>query len=95
MDFLLNEWHINIIDNKISYRKFNLNYEDHQIDRTISPDISIFETDFGVKFGILIGFDLGLLSPMQQLIDQGIRNFVTPTAWLSVTPFATCLYNNI
>lgn len=55
--------------------------------RTMTPDISIFETDFGVKFGLILTFDLIFKSPTQELIDQGVRNIVYPTMWYSALPF--------
>lgn len=71
------------------YRKFNLYLEDHEVRKTLKPDVSIFETDFGVKFGLLICFDLLFQSPTQQLLDAGVKNFAYPTMWYSELPFLT------
>lgn len=69
------------------YRKFNLYLEDHLVRRTEKPDVAIFDTDFGVKFGLLICFDILFQSPAQQLLDSGVRNFAYPTRWYSELPF--------
>lgn len=69
------------------YRKFNLFLEDHKVRRTLTPDISIFETDFGVKFGLIICFDLVFKSPTQELLNHGVRNIAYPAMWYSALPF--------
>lgn len=55
--------------------------------QTKTPDISIFETDFGVKFGLIICFDLNLYRPSADLIRENVRNFAFPTMWYSELPF--------
>lgn len=77
-----------------SYRKFNLFNEDHQVRRTMKPDVAIFETDFGVKFGLMVCFDLLFSAPIQQLYDAGVRNFAVPSMWYSELPFNTGMYIN-
>lgn len=60
-----------------------------QVRRTLEPDVSIFETDFGVEFGVMICFDLNLQKPAANLIKKKIENFVFPTMWFSELPFYT------
>lgn len=56
---------------------------------TIKPDVVTFETDFGVKFGVLIGFDLVMPEPATSLLKMGITHFVNPTFWFNELPFST------
>lgn len=70
------------------YRKFNL-FNDDNITRTSKPDYSTFITDFNVTFGLFICFDIVLHDPAVKLVERGIRNFIMPTMWFSVLPFAT------
>lgn len=77
------------------YRKYNLFMEDHLVRRTLKPDIAWFDTDFGVRFGLLICFDLLFQSPAQQLLDFGVRNFVYPTMWYSELPFMTGRFDRL
>lgn len=69
------------------YRKFNLFLEDHEVRPPLTPDVITFDTDFGVKFGLLICFDLLFESPMKELLDQGVQNLAYPTMWYSHLPF--------
>lgn len=71
------------------YRKTNL-FEEHQFNVTSVPEIVTFDTDFGVKFGTFICFDILFREPTIQLtrIHQ-VTDFVYPTAWFSEAPFLT------
>lgn len=54
------------------------------------PEIVIFQTDFGVNFGIFICFDILFHEPALQLTRlRQITDFVYPTAWFSEVPFLT------
>lgn len=57
--------------------------------RTLTPDISTFDTDFGVKFGLMICFDVNLQSPAAELLRQNVKNIILPTMWWSELPFYT------
>lgn len=48
-----------------------------------------FETSFGVKFGLIVCYDLTFLTPVDALIDQGIRNFAFTTNWDNEVPLQT------
>lgn len=70
------------------YRKFNLFGE--EVDKPIKPSLIIFDTDFGVKFGQFICFDLMFRSPALELIrTAGVTDIVFPTMWYSELPFLT------
>lgn len=68
------------------YRKFNLFLEPF-MNVTSDPDISTFETDFGVTFGHFICFDILFKSPAIDLVNMGIRHILYPSMWFSETPF--------
>lgn len=71
------------------YRKFNL-YGEPDINNTLVPDMVVFETDFGVKFGQFICFDILFRQPAVDLVIKNeIRDFVFPTMWYSELPFLT------
>jgi len=53
-------------------------------------EISILDTDFGVKFGIFTCFDLMFEKPAIQLVKEWrVTDIVFPTAWFSELPFLT------
>ncbi|XP_050742110.1 vanin-like protein 1 [Drosophila biarmipes] len=53
-----------------------------------SPDISTFDTDFGVTFGHFICFDMLFYEPAVQLVRElNITDIVYPTYWFSELPF--------
>ncbi|CAH1390594.1 unnamed protein product [Nezara viridula] len=59
------------------YRKFNLYYE--ALNTTKVPDIAIFETDFGVRFGVFICADIFHKEPALTLVyEKNITDFVYP-----------------
>lgn len=60
-----------------------------EVRQTLKPDIAIFETDFGVKFGLIICFDLNFENPVAKLIEKDVENFAFPTMWFSELPFYT------
>uniref|UniRef100_A0A182RL31 CN hydrolase domain-containing protein n=1 Tax=Anopheles funestus TaxID=62324 RepID=A0A182RL31_ANOFN len=70
------------------YRKFNL-FGEAGINTTTYPEIVSFETDFGVKFGHFICFDLMFNEPALELVRLGVTDFIFPTMWFSELPFLT------
>lgn len=57
---------------------------------TAAPEIVTFDTDFGVKFGTFICFDILFREPATQLTRvHQVTDIVYPTAWFSETPFLT------
>ncbi|XP_040165497.1 vanin-like protein 1 [Anopheles arabiensis] len=70
------------------YRKFNL-FGEAGINTTVYPEMASFETDFGVKFGHFICFDLMFNQPALELVRLGITDFIFPTMWFSELPFLT------
>lgn len=57
---------------------------------TAVPEIVTFDTDFGVKFGTFICFDILFREPAIQLTRvHQVTDIVYPTAWFSETPFLT------
>lgn len=91
----LNRYNTNVVFDRngvvISrYRKVNLFGEDG-INTTLSADVSIFETDFNVKFGHFICFDLMFKTPALDIIEQNITDIIFPTMWFSELPFLTAV----
>jgi predicted amidohydrolase len=69
------------------YRKFNL-FGEKGFSITPEAELSFFETDFGVTFGMFICFDVLFQEPAVSLVTlMGITDFVYPTAWFSELPF--------
>jgi len=57
---------------------------------TPEAEISILDTDFGVKFGIFTCFDLMFGKPAVQLVKEWrVTDILFPTAWFSELPFLT------
>ncbi|KAH8415330.1 hypothetical protein KR222_004579, partial [Zaprionus bogoriensis] len=71
------------------YRKWNLYGEPRNT--TYAPEHVTFETDFNVTFGHFICFDIMFYTPVQDLVVQGVRDFIYPTMWFSQLPFLTAV----
>lgn len=70
------------------YRKFNLFGE--EVDKPIKPSLITFDTDFGVKFGHFVCFDMMFRSPALELVrTQNVTDIIFPTMWFSELPFLT------
>lgn len=53
-----------------------------------------FDTDFGVRFGLLTCFDIIFKTPGVDLANNyNVTHFVFPTAWFSEMPFLTGTIN--
>lgn len=50
---------------------------------------SSFISKFGVKFGLIICYDMEFASPAQQLLASGVRHFLTSSSWVNFPPFLT------
>jgi len=62
------------------YRKLNL-FGEEGFSTPREAEISILDTDFGVKFGIFICFDLVLEKPAVLLVKEwGVTDILFPTA---------------
>lgn len=69
------------------YRKFNL-FNEPGFDTTPEPEHSVFETDFGARFGIVICFDLLFKEPTLSLVNNHhITDMAYSAAWFSELPF--------
>jgi Predicted amidohydrolase len=69
------------------YRKFHL-FGETGFSTTPEAEISIIDTDFGVKFGIFTCFDIFFEKPAIELVkERGVTDIVFPTAWFSELPF--------
>ncbi|XP_067647400.1 vanin-like protein 2 isoform X2 [Eurosta solidaginis] len=70
------------------YRKVNIYVE--RRNTTFEPEFAIFDTDFGVRFGHFICFDLNFYTPTEELVVKyGIRNIIFTSMWKSELPFLT------
>lgn len=56
---------------------------------TLVADIGTFDTDFGVKFGHFICFDIMFDHPALDLVNMGVKNFAYPSMWYSDIPFCS------
>ncbi|KYM88554.1 Vanin-like protein 1 [Atta colombica] len=73
------------------YRKTNL-FKEYQFNVTTIPEVVSFDTDFGVKFGTFICFDILFHEPAIELTrDHQVTDFVYSTAWFSEVPFLTAV----
>lgn len=72
-----------------SSRKSNL-IGNPLVDGPRAPDYTTFKTDFGVEFGILIGYDLLFRVP-STLIINGYKNVIFSTSWASELPFLSSI----
>mmetsp|Transcript_20120 Transcript_20120/g.41710 ORF Transcript_20120/g.41710 Transcript_20120/m.41710 type:complete len:608 (+) Transcript_20120:85-1908(+) len=63
------------------YHKQNLWGEDAYFDVPQECRKANFTTSFGVTFGLFICADLIHYFPAQQMVDDGLTNFVAPVAW--------------
>lgn len=71
------------------YRKTNL-FMESQFNVTAVPEVVSFDTDFGVKFGTFICFDILFREPSIQLTRVlQVTDIVFTTAWFSEAPFLT------
>ncbi|XP_055537022.1 vanin-like protein 2 [Wyeomyia smithii] len=70
------------------YRKFNL-FREPGTNITHLPELTTFETDFGVTFGLFTCFDLLFAQPPLELVKRDVKNFIFPAMWISETPFLT------
>ena len=72
------------------YRKFNLFGE--SVDKPLKPAMVSFDTDFGVKFGHFICFDLMFRFPAIELVrSHNVTDIIFPTMWFSEMPFLTAV----
>lgn len=73
------------------YRKFNLFFEPG-INITSKAELSIFHTDFGVKFGQIICNDILYNNPAREIAKKhGITDIIFSAEWFSELPFLTSL----
>lgn len=71
------------------YRKINL-FVEPEFNSPLHPEVVTFDTDFGVKFGTFICFDILFAKPALTLTrNLKVNDIVFPTAWFSETPFLT------
>ncbi|XP_045454342.1 vanin-like protein 1 [Melitaea cinxia] len=73
------------------YRKINL-FGEFTRTPALTPDLGVFETDFGVTFGHYICFDLMFQVPAVQVVQQrNITDIVFTTMWFSEMPYLTAV----
>ena len=69
------------------YHKVNV-YEMPILDVPFDTQPVVFETDFGVKFGLMICFDINYAEPSQELIEESDA-ILFQAAWTDELPFLT------
>ncbi|XP_041971884.1 vanin-like protein 1 isoform X1 [Aricia agestis] len=73
------------------YRKINL-FGEYTRMPALQPDLGVFSTDFGVKFGHFVCFDLMFQVPAVQLVDKyNLTDIIFPTMWFSEMPYLTAV----
>ncbi|XP_025191100.1 vanin-like protein 1 isoform X3 [Melanaphis sacchari] len=71
------------------YRKFNL-FGELGFNHTPLSELCTFDTDFGVKFGMFICFDILFENPAARLVrETGVKDIIFSTAWFSEIPLLT------
>ncbi|PSN42773.1 hypothetical protein C0J52_20973 [Blattella germanica] len=70
------------------YRDSNL-FGEPLFTKPYPQEISTFDTDFGVKFGMISGMDIVSHIPTRELINRKILDFVYPHFWRNELPFYT------
>ncbi|XP_058806700.1 vanin-like protein 1 [Phymastichus coffea] len=70
------------------YRKYNLFFEPG-VNVTAAAEISIFDTDFGVRFGQIICNDILYGEPALELASKHGKDVVFSAEWFSELPFLT------
>lgn len=70
------------------YHKSHLYYEP-QFDEPRPPEIRYFDTSFGVRFGMMICFDVMFQLPQLALYDLGIRDFTWTSWWVNFPALIT------
>ncbi|CAH1403174.1 unnamed protein product [Nezara viridula] len=68
------------------YRKYNLFNEDY-LNVTEVPEVVFFDSDFGVRFGMFICFDVFYKEPALTLVyEKNITDIIYPSWWFSELP---------
>lgn len=89
----LNTYNTNVVfdrDGRVisRYRKVHLYGEPKNT--TFIPEFGTFDTDFGVRFGHFICFDILFYKPAEEMAkSMGIRDFVFNSMWFGQLPFLT------
>lgn len=73
------------------YRKYNL-FGEPGFNITDKAELSVFDTDFGVRFGLSTCFDIFFHDPIMKLVEElGITDIAFPVAWFSELTFLTAV----
>lgn len=71
------------------YRKFNL-FSELGFNQTDLAELCTFDTDFGVRFGMFICFDIMFQDPAVRLVrESGVKDIIFSAAWFSELPLLT------
>ncbi|KAF5285197.1 hypothetical protein FQR65_LT13312 [Abscondita terminalis] len=77
------------------YRKYNL-FGEMFMNKTAQPEISILDTDFGIRFGTFICFDILFKKPSLDLIRKhNVTHILYSAMWFSELPFLTSLQTQL
>ncbi|XP_026755190.2 uncharacterized protein LOC113515229 [Galleria mellonella] len=73
------------------YRKINL-FGENSRTPALAPDLGIFDTDFGVRFGHYICFDIQFQIPAIQVVEKyNLTDVIFTTMWYSELPYLTAV----
>lgn len=68
------------------YRKYNL-FNEHYLNIPEVPEVVFFDSDFGVRFGMFICFDVFFKEPALTLVNEkNITDIIFPSWWFSELP---------
>ncbi|KAM3964073.1 vanin-like protein 1 [Aphomia sociella] len=73
------------------YRKINL-FGEFTRNPALRPELGLFDTDFGIRFGHFICFDMMFQVPAVQVVEKyNITDVILSTMWFSEMPFLTAV----
>ncbi|CAH0399339.1 unnamed protein product [Chilo suppressalis] len=73
------------------YRKINL-FNEYTRSPALLPELGVFSTDFGVRFGHFVCFDLMFQVPATQVVQKyNLTDIIFSTMWFSEMPFLTAV----
>lgn len=71
------------------YRKYNLYNEEPYVSVPAEAVPEYFDTDFGVRFGHIVCFDILFENPALKLVrEYNVTDVIHPSHWVSASPLA-------
>jgi predicted amidohydrolase len=73
------------------YHKIHLFDESDAFNEVIQNEPAYFDSRFGVRFGLMVCFDLQFAHPLQDYIDMGIKDILHSSDWVNILPVQTAI----